>query len=241
MPADIFELRPVPPREVPWSMRRVPKKRKRNVRDTQRARLYVAERRAFLPNGVTRASDMPREFEDTKHIDEYVESIRTSKWLATHYPRAAMSVIKVVGGNGCNADADRIMLARWGHVKWVVLHELAHAITDRHHRYERLPGHGREFARIYLALVRRWMGVAEYEKLRASFKMYKVKYSLKKKRAKTAHLPKGNPGALAAYRDKRRLARSAAMKVVTAMDKAGVPNSMQATVAATMLDRLRNG
>lgn len=239
----MFVLRRTPPRpgEVGRARKGPTRKRKRRVRDTQRARVYAAERRAFVPPGTGHIRETPRDFEDVRHADEYIETIRTSKWLATHYPRAAMSPVRIISGRGCNATESRIMLARWGLVKWVVLHELAHTVTDRHHRYETLPGHGREFARIYLALVRRWMGVAEYEKLRAAFKMYKVKYSLKKQRAKTAHLPRGNAAALAEYREKRKAAKAQATRLVTVMDKAGVPWTLQAAVAAEMIDRAANG
>lgn len=239
--SNLFVLRPVPRREVPWSKRRGVLKRNRRPRDTQRERLYRAEREAFLAKGISSMADAPKDFATMLAIDEYVETVRTSKWLAVHYPRGAMAPVRLVGGRGCNATESRIMLAKWGYVKWIVLHELAHVVTDRHHRYEKLPGHGREFARVYLALVRRWMGVAEYEKLRREFKLHRVKYSVKKARAKTGHLPKGNPGALAAYREKRKAARVAAMRVVNIMDRAGIPPTAQAAVAGVMLDRLANG
>ena len=55
---------------------------------------------------------------------------------------------------------------------WVILHELAHimdAADDKH-------GHGRDFARFMLMLVRRWLGPAHAAALRAEFTTERVKY-----------------------------------------------------------------
>lgn len=55
---------------------------------------------------------------------------------------------------------------------WIILHEMAHimAMSAEHQ------GHGREFARFYLLLVRRWLGPDAAAALRAAYAQEKVKY-----------------------------------------------------------------
>lgn len=55
---------------------------------------------------------------------------------------------------------------------WIVLHELAHVMafaTDHE-------GHGREFARCYMLLVRRWLGPRAAAVLREAYAAERVKY-----------------------------------------------------------------
>jgi putative metallohydrolase (TIGR04338 family) len=53
---------------------------------------------------------------------------------------------------------------------WVVLHELAHAGSPED------PGHGREFARVFLGLVRRFLGPEAGTVLLAAYRQEGVKY-----------------------------------------------------------------
>lgn len=46
-----------------------------------------------------------------------------------------------------------INLPRWSRTKATVLHEVAHAITERTFGWTQVAAHGREFARIYLELL----------------------------------------------------------------------------------------
>lgn len=53
---------------------------------------------------------------------------------------------------------------------WVILHEIAHVATPDDN------GHGREFARFYLLLVRRWLGQEAAAGLREAYAAEGVKY-----------------------------------------------------------------
>jgi hypothetical protein len=53
---------------------------------------------------------------------------------------------------------------------WVILHELAHIATPGD------PGHGREFARVFLGLVRRFLGPESGKVLLAAYRAEQVKY-----------------------------------------------------------------
>jgi putative metallohydrolase (TIGR04338 family) len=71
-----------------------------------------------------------------------------------------------------------IKLPRWAWSHWVALHELAHLATPNE-----VAWHGREFARVYLELVRRFMGEDSATLLRASFKNHRVKFRPARRRA----------------------------------------------------------
>jgi hypothetical protein len=57
---------------------------------------------------------------------------------------------------------------------WVILHEIAHIMCCSADNGER--GHGREFARFFLMLVRRWLGPDAARALREAYAAEKVKY-----------------------------------------------------------------
>ena len=69
-----------------------------------------------------------------------------------------------------------IKLPLWARSERVILHELAHVIqTER-------PGHGRQFCRIFLDIVRRWHSDRDaWRTLRASFRAHRVRYTRRRK------------------------------------------------------------
>lgn len=220
----LFQLRPVPVRKQPvWDAngnRVDPYKRerpklpssKRHVRDAQRTRLYAAENAAF------HLMQMPDPLDTLEDAAALVERIRSSRWMKTNYPRVALSPVKVIGGNGCNATTSRIMLTSYGRARsWVVIHELCHVIEGRHYLYQNVQWHGREFCNIYLATVRRWLGEDAYSRLRAEMKARKVKHCLGRKvlRAHPVKRP-GNTAALEAYRARKAAERTALLASVKA-------------------------
>jgi putative metallohydrolase (TIGR04338 family) len=228
--------------------RKPKKRRKRAVRDTQKQRLYAAENSVF--GNTTGDSAPPLDFEDIAQIERYVDGLRITVWMREKYPAATRSKVRVLAGRGCNANALGMTLATWGYRKWTVLHELAHTVTDRVHANDiDIAGHGREYARVYLALVRRFIGVDEYKKLRAAFKAHKVKYSARKRRAQVSHLPRGNVAALAAYRETRkrakvqaeRLANLIAKEVPQALLDAGLPKdpATRLRIAHAVVDQIK--
>lgn len=129
----------------------------------------------------------------------YVDRIVASAWWRATCPNVAWPVVKVEvregrqGGGYCLYRAARYragvkMTIRLGHGhlhgcpaiadRWVILHELAHVLAVRGgHR-----GHGRDFARAYLALVRRWLGPDAAAALRAGYAAERMPYRAKPKR-----------------------------------------------------------
>jgi putative metallohydrolase (TIGR04338 family) len=73
-----------------------------------------------------------------------------------------------------------IHLPRWAQTPHVVLHELAHTISRRQFGFEP-PAHGWEFCSVYLRLVLLFMGREAHDKLKASFKAKRVKFTAPRK------------------------------------------------------------
>lgn len=177
-------------------------------RDAQRQRLYGAEHLVFGDG----SPDLPPSM-GVEPAQRFIARIIASKWMRKHYPAAVIgwwpkAMVGVVGGNGNNADAKRIMVTLYGRRRrWLLLHELAHVIEWRTYPSGTTSAHGREFTNIYLALIRKWLGEAQYKTLRETFRINRVRYNLPRKSSvKRA----GNPAALAAYRERIRAERTAA-------------------------------
>jgi len=125
------------------------------MRDFQRARLYRAECEAFEP----------RPWAKELSLEECRQLVKkAAKFTCGPIP-------EVVDGRGRRhacGGAYRIALPRHFRIINIVLHEYTHAITR--------DGHGREFARNYLRLVRRFMGKDVANTLKESFRLLGVKY-----------------------------------------------------------------
>jgi putative metallohydrolase (TIGR04338 family) len=141
------------------------------IRDSQRSKVYKAERTLdqFYKNGMS--------IEDVR---EFVDKIMDSNWLNGKYPRAYVNgkvIVKDGRGRrkagGCFAY---ITMPKWSRSKLVVLHELAHSITDRQYEGYGVASHGREFCSIYISLIRRWMSKDVGRALKAAFKTCRVKH-----------------------------------------------------------------
>lgn len=114
-------------------------------------------------------------------------------------------------------------MPKWSRTAYIVLHEAAHSVTDRKYGPES-SAHGREYAAVYLDLIRFGLGKEAHAALLASFKQHKVKYRGPARRAKPTFtkrvkfqaaaktMPKKEKTAwdrldAKAYRDLRKLAR----------------------------------
>ena len=136
------------------------------MRDSQRSKLYRAEKAAF--------ECFDREPEMTladcqKLVDRAMRFFRE------------ISSPRVSDGRGRRtawASLWEIRLPRWSRRRMWVLHEVAHTISRRLARRKRRPiqGHGKEFARTYMKLVRRFIGRAEADLLKLSFSQHRVKH-----------------------------------------------------------------
>lgn len=141
-------------------------------RDTQRSKLYAAEREAF---------GQPKEELSLDTTVAFVRQVWRSPWTARKFQIARYSEPPYVAdGRGTTAargSLRRLNLPRWSRNKVVILHELAHALTW--HR-ETFAAHGREFAAVFLELVSHWLGVDAAKRLRAAFRAKRVRYRPKR-------------------------------------------------------------
>lgn len=145
-------------------------------RDNQRSRLYASEWECF---------GWPKmEFDDIDELSEYVWKVLSNHWVQQKYELARKMVngevkLKISNGSGQRRALARrtddlmwISFPRKTRARHIVLHELAHILTPME-----FAGHGREFARTYLSLVRIIMGVEKEKQLKAAMKKHKCKYS----------------------------------------------------------------
>lgn len=147
-------------------------------RDNQRSKVYAAENRAkkrLREKGRFQAV----QFESVQEVEQYVNRILRSQWWKKNCQGWLIREVRVKDGRGTtNASAHRsrygcyINIPRWARNELVVLHELAHIACSNEHA-----PHGREFSRMFLSMVKRWMGREAWEVLREEFKAAKVKYS----------------------------------------------------------------
>lgn len=172
------------------------------IRDTQRSKLYRAEREAWqvLSCPLPTISD----------IRQYLEKQSTRKPLQRRYG-ASVNVtdweLEIADGRGCqHARANgtqKITIPRWARTEWVVLHEWAHIIHKRLNisfvpgsgilnygsRSFELRGpaapHGWQFASIYLDLVHFCISEEAARALKVAFKAHNVRYRPKPTRTVT--------------------------------------------------------
>ncbi len=134
-------------------------------RDSQRQKVYDAE------------SVITGKIFSWQETQEYVSRVTHSKfWLSL----GGRPGVTCKDGRGRSHAAGSnfqgyVTMPRYSRFESALLHELAHVLTDYW-----LPGHGATFASNYLKLVRHFMGVEYWKKLKASFKLHKVKMTLQK-------------------------------------------------------------
>ncbi len=119
-------------------------------------------------------------FERLETIDEiqaWVNSLTQTRWWRTYKLPSAKKSSHRVGGISYESIEVRdgrsrrsaagafgvIKMPKWSRTKLIILHEVAHAITTEP------PGHGRQFARIYLDLVTRFLGVDAGRQLKVAY------------------------------------------------------------------------
>ncbi len=175
-------------------------------RDSQRQKLYDAERAAFGPT---------KTLSTVAEVQAYADKVTGSKWWASQ-PRLSTRTITVSDGRGSgNARAVssyRIQMPTHMRSEWVTLHEIAHCAMGQRHGWDGVAAHGWQFAEFYLALVRRFLGVAAHDQLRDAFKAKRVKYRPPRTSpapALTDEQRAANIDRLAAAREKQAAARAA--------------------------------
>lgn len=139
-------------------------------RDSQRQRVYDAERRAFaLDTGLIL---------DIHELRAWVAEVVASEWWHKRYPH--IKEIIVGDGRGRRSacgflrfwdSRGQIKMPRRFRFKWLTLHEIAHVITPDHHSF-----HGVEFVRNLLLLIERFLGQGNAELLREEMMAGRVKF-----------------------------------------------------------------
>lgn len=131
-------------------------------RDSQRAALYAAEN--FIRE--------VRHFPEISNCQRYVDEVLRSRWWKIRYPHIEHVLVR--SGRGQSAIATpgpfTIALPRAMRTDRTMLHELCHFATPWRHA-----SHGPEFARIYLQLVRRFIGARSARSLRGAFQIFGVR------------------------------------------------------------------
>ena len=155
-------------------------------RDMQKTKLYAAER---CPEHMRRWwTETP--CRDTTGVWVFFERITKDPWFLRHYGRWTLWLrngqgARIARGAYRGEDLFRrhvadLKLPRWARYRQMILHELAHAVASQIHGSGNIQGHGREYAAIYLDLVRHFLGAEAARQLRASFKAHGVKHRPKR-------------------------------------------------------------
>jgi len=150
------------------------------MRDSQRQKVYDAERQArdslYYDNTV---------WSDVKDIQIYVDKLLKSAWYQTRSELPCILVQEARANKRCatahlqSMSTGVITLPIWAYNELTVLHEIVHCILQRSDHFREFAGHGREFTKMYLQLVKRQMRNDVYETLLFFFKKEKVRYRKK--------------------------------------------------------------
>lgn len=144
-------------------------------RDTQRARLYRAEREAFD----VYSEQVPRL--ELPAVERFVTRVVGEAWFAETF--GTLGTVRIKDGRGTRHaysayDQHRhgvlFSFPRWSRSVPVVLHEIAHPASLRRHGL--VAAHGPEFAATYLALVARHLGQDAHARLEETFAKHRVRY-----------------------------------------------------------------
>lgn len=135
-------------------------------RDTQRLRVYEAERRAFPDY------DKP-EWTTEEECRTFVGSVLGAPWFRSRWGVRSVEVRFRPGSNAKGSQEGWIQLPPWGYSPHVILHELGHVVTPAQEA-----GHGAAFCASYLELIRHGVGEVGYRKLRREFIIGNVNHLL---------------------------------------------------------------
>lgn len=181
---------------------------KRPIRDSQRQKLYDAETDAFyyhkygvptykLPQKLhcypdketrTRLQKGYPVWTHTDQVQAFVDAVMNRSYIKKHFP--GVRYIRVTDGRSRRRAGalfyprpsfdHEIRMPRWSREPMVTLHEMAHILTDHTYGFMSVPAHGREFAAIFLELVRHVMGKECADALKKGYKGKNVKYKMKR-------------------------------------------------------------
>jgi putative metallohydrolase (TIGR04338 family) len=143
-------------------------------RDSQRSRVYAAETQVAR---IIDARVVPddRKFGDLESVQRYVDAVLALNWVRARWPDAAERAVSVrarAGAGKAHYEHATATIALppfqagggWALRELVVLHELAHHVTD-----ESQPVHGQGFVANLLVLVSELLGPEAEFLLRTTF------------------------------------------------------------------------
>lgn len=178
-------------------------------RDKQRSRLYEAEDMARRASGQSHLPCMTM-----AQTQAALDTVLGSRWFRQRF-RVSPGSITLKDGRGTrNASyshgSDEINMPRWAREKglWVLLHEVTHMVIP-----SRFAWHGPEFAKVYLALVERFIGADEALLLRTAYKQKGVTYRTTRVSLKPQYR-------VATQQEKREYLKREQAKVLNTSDKA---------------------
>lgn len=154
---------------------RLRKPQPQRPRDSQRARVYRAEREAF---DVYSESTPRLEF---RAVERFVTDVIVESWFADTF--GTLGALRIKDGRGTRHaysayDQRRhgvlFSFPRWSRSLPVLLHEIAHPASLRRHGL--VAAHGPEFAAAYLCLVERHIGKEAHRRLGEAFTRHRVRY-----------------------------------------------------------------
>ena len=147
----------------------------RRERDNQRKKVYRAENEAF--------NNKPYilKFDDLKQVDKFLKRIFKSKWFQKKFPNFKNFIVKYGRSRtrACgwsSGDCAKMKLPVWTRNNWIVLHELSHGLVFQGGN----AFHDMEYCKVYLELVKKWIGKDAANDLKVSFKKHLVKYKPKR-------------------------------------------------------------
>ena len=142
------------------------------VRDSQKARVYAAERCMEVTHaelGYRHGKGWSNPLMTLTECQQLVDTVLADKLVQQEF-RSARTRINVEAGRGGWGSIQRIQLGTWARQPHVVLHEVAHHLAGLH------AAHGPEFVSVCLWLTQRFMGAEMGEQLRRSYAEHNVKY-----------------------------------------------------------------
>ena len=144
-------------------------------RDSQRIRVYRAEREAF---GLHAGDAWPRL--ELAAVERFVTGVLAEPWFVDTF--GALGVVRIKDGRGTRHaysayDPGRhgvlFSFPRWSRSVPVLLHEIAHPASLRKHGT--VAAHGPEFTAAYLSLVERHLDAAARARLAGAFARHRVR------------------------------------------------------------------
>jgi len=140
-------------------------------RDEQRSRLYAAENqiKAFLRDPLPKIEQM----------QAFVDEILGSPWLQSQFGSRILSPITVLPGRRRRQATAHFFMSiikvpKALRSKFIVLHEVAHILTDRYYGQDVTEAHGPQFATFLLMLVDHFLGREDCEELLEAFARWGV-------------------------------------------------------------------